>query len=325
MSLVLWLGDADADVDLVGGKAASLTRLARMGLPTPDGFVVRAGAFGEYLRSAGAEDQARELVEALPDPGAEARLETLAHEHALPEPLASELAAATVRIAGEDAGRRLVARSSARSEDCATSSFAGQHETILDVEPQDVEHAVRQCWASLWSGRAVAYCRAQELPVPGPDEMAVLVQPLVDAVASAVLFTVNPVSGDREEVVVDAARGLGEQIVSGAVTADNIVLDRVTLAPLRVGSGGNGDARANGHSEPAVTLDEAAGLAELCLRAERGFGTPLDVEAAHDGERWWLLQARPITTVAAAGPAASGDHEQDELLVGAAAGQGNGG
>lgn len=295
MSLVAWPAEAPDGVDVVGGKAASVARLARLGLPAPEGFVVAAGAFDAYLRAAGATELVRELSAALPDDEAAARLAALVHEHPLPEPLASELADAVERLVATVGRRPLAVRSSGVQEDSADSSFAGQHETVLGVEPDDVELALRRCWASLWSPRAVAYRASHGLPAAEPADMAVLVQPLVQAVASAVVFTVNPVTGDREEIVVDAARGLGEQIVSGAVTADMIVLDRVTLRPLRIGEGS--ETPADGDAPTAVSVADAAELAELCLRAERSFGTPLDVEAAHDGHGWSLLQARPITTV----------------------------
>lgn len=315
MSLVGWCSEIPAAVDRIGGKAASVARLARLGLPAPNGFVVCAGAFDAYLEAAGETLAVRELCAALPDEEAAARLAAIVHEHPLPEPLASDLGRAVARLAREPGGRRLAVRSSGIQEDSADSSFAGQHETFLDVEPYGVELALRRCWASLWSPRAVAYRTAHGLPPAEPGDMAVLVQPLVQAVASAVVFTVNPVSGDREEIVVDAARGLGEQIVSGAVTADNIVLDRVTLTPRRALDGDGG--------ETAITVAQAAELAEICLRAERSFRAPLDLEAAHDGERWWLLQARPITTVAPASPPDL-TAADEELLAGVASGDGGG-
>jgi phosphoenolpyruvate synthase/pyruvate phosphate dikinase len=287
VSLVHDLSEAPAEAGVVGGKAASLARLARMDLPTPPGFVIEAGAYQAYLDEAGVSDRVGELVPDLPVREAEAELERLAYAHPLPEPLGAELGDAVGRLANGGSGL-LAVRSSARQEDSRDRSFAGQHETILGVEPAGVESAVRRCWSSLWSERSASYRAAHDMPAASAGEMAVLVQPLVEADASAVVFTVNPVSGEREEVVVEAARGLGDGIVSGAVTADMIVLDRVTLGPCRFGTGDAEDA--------AVSVDDAAELAELCLRAERGFRTPLDVEAARDGDGWWLLQARPITT-----------------------------
>lgn len=296
MSLVGWIGESDAGVEVAGGKAASLARLARMGLPTPSGFVVAAGAFEAYLEAAGAMPRVRELVASLPDADAAAELECLATRHVLPQPLASDLGAAVERLTGGDLSTRLAVRSSAQAEDASDTSFAGQHETVLGVTACGFEAALRRCWASLWSERCVAYRAAQGMSPAAPAEMAVLVQPLVEAVASAVVFTVNPVSGDREEVVVEATRGLGEKIVSGG-GADVIVLDRATLAPRElVAEDGEVVAANNGHAPLAVSIAQAAELAELALRAERGFRSPLDVEAAHDGERWLLLQARPITT-----------------------------
>ncbi|CCH31455.1 PEP/pyruvate-binding domain-containing protein [Actinosynnema sp. NPDC047251] len=240
--LVLPLADPAAEPDLVGGKGASLARLVRAGLPVPDGFHVTTHAY----RLA---DEGREMP-----PEVEAAI--LA---ALPEgPLA--------------------VRSSATAEDLPDLSFAGQHDTFLDVRGPDVVDAVRRCWASLRTDRAVRY-RARN----GITEtaMAVVVQRLVPADAAGVLFTANPVTGARDETVVNAAPGLGEALVGGEVTPESHVVRQ-------------GVVRSTGD-----LLDEAQvlELARLGARIQRLHGGPVDVEwARHDG-RFAILQARPVTAL----------------------------
>jgi pyruvate,water dikinase len=208
---------------------------------------------------------------------------------------ALEQAAAELRAAADGASAPLVlaVRSSATDEDAAATSFAGQHRTELRVRPGDLAGAVRRCWASLWSAGTAAYRDRHHMDAAGAA-MAVVVQLLVDARASAVVFSVDPVSGLGDRLVIDATPGLGDALVSGRVTADTVVLDRATRAVIHTEFG---DASA---FDVAVTRGDCLELADLCLRAEEHLGRPVDVEAARSADRWWLVQARPITTIAPA-------------------------
>jgi phosphoenolpyruvate synthase/pyruvate phosphate dikinase len=193
-----------------------------------------------------------------------------AAETAMPDAVAECL-----RTVDLDAGDGLAVRSSAVAEDAADRSCAGLFVTRLGVPADELEQAVLDCWRS---------ARLPDGPPTG-EEMAVVIQPLLPCTAAAVVFTVDPLGGALH-VRVAATAGLGEPLVSGQVTGDVYVVDRVTLTVL--------DLQAEG--EPVLTESAAGELVELALRAERAFGCPLDIEAGlTDG--WSLVQARPITTV----------------------------
>jgi phosphoenolpyruvate synthase/pyruvate phosphate dikinase len=225
----------------------------------------------------------------------------MATAHPLPERLEVVLETAASNLARRVEGHSpLAVRSSALDEDGAHRSFAGRHATELGVHSAGVEAAVRRCWASLWCPAAVSYRAANGLPFEG-CAMPVLVQALVPADAAAVVFTVDPVADDEDRIVVNATRGLGTPLVSGAVTADTIVLDRQTKAPC---------AATRGDRPAALTPESTVELVDLALRAEELLGEPVDVEAAYDGRTWHLVQARPVTTVTPAGPS-----ERDDLVL----------
>lgn len=288
---IAWLGAVEGDVRLVGGKAASLDRLARLGFEIPPGFCLTTVAFERHLETL---DGAAAALAALPDEAARRALTSAfetapiaasvgdALEHAIDE-LVRRLAGAGIEAP------RFAVRSSGLGEDSSAASFAGLHETELGVEPAGVAAAVRRCWASLWSAPAIAYRQRRGLALDGGG-MAVVVQALVPADAAAVVFTRHPVTGRSDQIVVTSVRGLGDAMVSGTVTPDTFVLERPSLATADYTPGDGGPA--------ARSIDEAelAALAGLAVSVETGFGAPVDIEAAMAAGRWYLLQARPITT-----------------------------
>jgi pyruvate,water dikinase len=269
--------------DLLGGKGSSLERLIRLGANTPPGFCVTTRAFHHQLAS---DSDSRDALAALPDEPARQGLLRALIEGPLAEPLGTELDLALTTLAdGQGGGAvRLAVRSSAVGEDSQFASFAGIHETELDVAATEVPAAVRRCWASVWSERAVEYRSARGLPQD--TAMAVVVQVLVPAEASAVVFTRHPVTGRDDQVVVNAISGLGEALVSGLVTPDELVLDKPTLRPVSVST-----------ADGAAVLDDDQlhALGSLARDLEGIFGGPIDIEAALADGRWHVLQARPIT------------------------------
>jgi pyruvate,water dikinase len=267
---------ASAWAELLGGKGASLERLLRLGAPTPPGFCLTTRAFRHQL----AGTDAARAIAALPDEDAGASLVRLLTDAPLAPPLAAELAGSL----GALGPGPYAVRSSAVGEDSELASFAGIHETELGLDAAGVPAAIGRCWASLWSERAVAYRASRGLPMDGA--MAVVVQALVPAEASAVVFTRHPVTQRDDQVLVNAIRGLGEALVSGLETPDELVLEKPTLRALHV-------TPANG--EPVLSEAEAAVLGSLALQLEAEFGCAIDIEAALAGGRWHILQARPIT------------------------------
>jgi pyruvate,water dikinase len=210
-------------------------------------------------------------------------------------PIAAALATAIDALVGELAAAgfaaRFAVRSSAIAEDGAASSYAGLHETELDVPPAGIDAAVRRCWASLWSPPAIAYRRRRELSA-ADAAMAVVVQALVPADASAVVFTRHPVTGREDQIVLTSTRGLGDAMVAGTITPDTTVVDKASGRVIEFDPGDGSGAPA-GPALSTTMLDELIGL---CLEVEERFGAAVDVEAAHAGGAWYLLQARPITT-----------------------------
>lgn len=265
-ALIEWLGEAASGADALGGKGASLDRLIRLGHRVPPGFCVTTAAFRASPDADAAIDA--ELAGAL-------------------ERLEAAVAAAT----GDPP--RLAVRSSAIGEDGAVASFAGLHETELDVAAADVPAAVRRCWASLSSAPAVAYRAGRGLS-DDDAAMAVVVQALVPADASAVVFTRHPVTGRDDQLVITSARGLGDAMVAGTITPDTLVVDRATKAVVEFTPG-------EGPGEPVLRAAAISELVELSLAVERDFGRAVDIEAAISGGSWFLLQARPITTHASIG------------------------
>jgi pyruvate,water dikinase len=267
---ILWFTDeACREVALAGGKGASLAAMTQAGLPVPPGFTVAACVLE---RSVDAE-RLREL----------ARAEHFAEAQGLvgfAKPPREEIAAAYERLGG-----RVAVRSSATAEDSEEASFAGQQDTYLGVEGAAAvcEHVVR-CWASFFSERALFYRKHKG----SLDDlaMAVVVQRMVEAEKAGVMFTADPVQRRRDQMLIEAVFGLGEQLVSGEVTPDHYIVDREGRIKRE-------------HLASAGTLhaEELAQLAELGRRLEEHFGGPQDVEWAIADGKVYLLQSRPVTTL----------------------------
>jgi phosphoenolpyruvate synthase/pyruvate phosphate dikinase len=293
--LVAWLGDRRSggpdspglDVAAVGGKGASLDRLASLGFRTPPGFCLTTAAFRAQLAAtvdvamaAGpldVEHVAAGLAAGPLAPQVEGALD-------------AALARLSSSLGASGFEPRFAVRSSAVAEDGAATSYAGLHETELDVAPDDVPSAVQRCWASLWSAPAIAYRRRRDLSA-ADAAMAVVVQALIPADVSAVVFTRHPVTGRADHIVITATRGLGDAMVAGTVTPDTLVVEKPSAAVVEFDPG-DGSAI----DRPALDPTTLADLIGLSLAVERGFGRPVDIEAAHAGGAWYLLQARPITT-----------------------------
>jgi cytochrome P450 len=231
--LALTFADCPDDVRAVGGKAASLASMTAAGLPVPPGFVVTTAAFD--ATRAGVRDAVADALAGLDATDTAALDRTSAHVRGLiegaPLPPAVEAAIRDGYAAlGDDVP--VAVRSSATAEDSADTSFAGQQDTYLWVVGADAVVAhVRRCWASLYSARSLAY-RADHAVDEDDIAIAVVVQQMVDAAAAGVAMTLHPGTGDRTKIVIDASYGLGETIVSGAVTPDHFVVDKVLLELL---------------------------------------------------------------------------------------------
>ncbi|MCA2221678.1 PEP/pyruvate-binding domain-containing protein [Nonomuraea aurantiaca] len=272
------------DLALAGGKGANLGELVKNGFPVPGGFVVTTAAY--------------ELVA----DGHDTR--TYFENVEIPPELREAIAGAYAELGGGP----VAVRSSATAEDLPGAAFAGQQDTYLNIVGEEaVVDAVRRCWGSLWTERAVAYREKRGVDA-AEVRIAVVVQRMVQSEAAGVLFTANPVTGDRAQIVVDASTGLGEAVVSGLVTPDHYVLDvsgRVTsFTPGRRevvirGTAGGGVVHETGDSATGEALPRAAlaELARLASEVAARFGRPQDIEWAYAGGRVSLVQARPMTAL----------------------------
>ncbi|PZG18862.1 PEP/pyruvate-binding domain-containing protein [Nonomuraea aridisoli] len=296
MKAVLPLDDATADLATVGGKGASLARLTRAGLPVPGGFHVTTDAYRSFV--AGFRD---EILRAAAS-GDAARIPGLFAAHDLPADLAAEIMAAYAAL-GPDVP--VAVRSSATAEDLPGMSFAGQQDTYLNVRGDGLLDAVRRCWASLWNARAIAY-RDQNGVAHDDVALAVVVQELVDADAAGVMFTADPVTGDRDRIVINASWGLGESVVGGHVTPDTIVVSGGAVVEARTGDKTVMTVRVPGGTEErpvpaglrgAPVLDDAQAveLARVGARVQELYGTPMDVEWTRRDGAFAIVQARPVT------------------------------
>ncbi|RQG91482.1 phosphoenolpyruvate synthase [Natrarchaeobius halalkaliphilus] len=311
---VLWLDEISAgDLETVGGKGASLGELTGAGLPVPPGFVVTAGTYRSFIEGAGIDDELFESVDidandssALAD--AADRAQELIIETPFPDELREEILAAYHDV-GTDGEAFVAVRSSATAEDLPDASFAGQQETFLNVTEDQLLNRVRECWASLFTQRAIYYRQEQGFD-HATVNIAVVVQQMVDAEKSGVMFTSHPSTGDPT-MIIEAAWGLGEAVVSGAVSPDNYVVPRdegvtdVTVAEKKVmhlkdpetGKTVERDVPDDKRNARVVSDEEIDQLVELGERVENHYDEPQDVEwAMVDGEVF-MLQSRPITTI----------------------------
>jgi pyruvate,water dikinase len=291
--MISWLGQPEChERTLVGGKAAHLSRLAAA-FRVPPGFCLTCVAFDQTRAGSIATGQTMRPV-------------------GLPAALGEALTGAYTLLAercGVDAPRVAV-RSSALDEDGASSSFAGQHATFLNVVGAEaVAEAVLRCWESAGSARAQAYRSGQGF-VAGGTRMAVLVQQFVDADSAAVVFSANPVTGSRDELVVNASWGLGESIVGGTVTPDTyrvratdlaIISRQIAVKRRMTVSIPEGTREVDVprflQLQPTLSDEQVAELGRLGRDLEAAIGGPVDVECAYYAGRLYLLQCRPITAL----------------------------
>ena len=295
----------EADCPLVGQKGARLAELARAGLPVPPGFCLTTAAYHLLLSHNG-------LAHALASPDVAVVRQAIL-EAELPPVLVEEVAAAYSSLSdGAEPGIPVAVRSSAASEDLDSASFAGQYDTFLNVIGlEQLLDRIKACWAGLWNERALTYLQEHGL-THLVHQMGVVVQKQVCPQVAGVLFTLNPLTGREEEMMVEAAWGLGEAVVSGRVTPDTFVIDvyeekvvsrhisHQQIMFAHRADGGVHEVPLPPEQGTQATLNDAQllQLAELGYRVQAIYGYPQDIEwALVDGE-FVILQARPMTSFA---------------------------
>ena len=317
MAQILWFENYQpADAPVLGGKNTSLGAMLGAGLPVPPGFAVSADCYRKALADGGLAGQIDALIASVDprDPRSVAaageRARALIASLAISADLAAAIQAAYERLCarcGDDVP--VAVRSSATCEDQPDASFAGEHDTYLWVRGADAVTAhVLRCWGSLFTDRGIAYRLERGYGQHGAA-MSVGVQQMVRPRAAGVAFTLNPLNGDRSQIAIDASWGFGEAVVSGEVTPDNFLVDKVmgtitrrtisakTLEYRLADSGAvvAAEVEASRQSVPCLTDDEILAVARLARRAEKHYRCPQDVEWALDGPDVLLLQSRPET------------------------------
>ncbi len=321
--LIVWYDRYDpAQKPLVGGKNASLGELMMADLPVPPGFALSIEAYRHIWTNRDLVDAVNAELASIDHDDVAANVETSKRIRALieAEPMTDEvIEALTASYQAlcqfcEVDDLPVAVRSSATAEDLPDASFAGQQDTYLWIKGTEaVLDKVRQCWSSLFTDRAIAYRHAMGY-LHQSISMSVGVQKMVDPVTSGVAFTLNPTNGDRSQVCIDAAWGLGELVVSGEVTPDNFLVDKVIkeIVGRKISDkghemvlGDDGDVHKvavpdDRRNQPSLSDDELRNVAALARRAEKHYGCPQDVEWAldrhlPDGYNVVLLQSRPET------------------------------
>ena len=330
---VLWLDEIGSDdLGSVGGKGASLGEMTAAGLPVPPGFVVTAGTYRTFIEETGIDEELFEAVDVDSEDStalaeAEAKAKELILETKLPDEVRDGILAAYDDL--EDGEAFVAVRSSATAEDLPDASFAGQQETFLNITREDLVDRVKRCWASLFTQRAIYYRNEQGFDHEVVD-IAVVVQQMVDAEKSGVLFTSHPSTGEPK-IIIEAAWGLGEAVVSGSVSPDNYVVDRetgevleTTVADKKIemvkdpetGTTVEREVDDDRRKAQVIDKDEIEQLVDLGERAENHYDEPQDIEwAIVDGEVY-MLQSRPITTISEeATESAAADGNGGDVLV----------
>lgn len=318
-SYILPFSSTEATLARAGGKGANLAELVRAGFAVPPGFIITTDAYNAFVEANHLQPGILSLAQnTLPDESTaleniSARIRALFEQGTLSAEIAAEVTSAYHTLPNSHtptlSNPFVAIRSSATTEDLPGLAFAGQQDTYLNIVADDaVLDAVKRCWGSLWTARAMAY-RARNHISPDEVMLAVVIQKMIASESSGVLFTANPVTGRRDEMVIEASFGLGEAIVSGQVDPDHYVVNplewKITerrlgtkeLAVVPRASGGIEPVQREASQEQALADTQIIELAQIGQRVAEHFGSPQDIEWAWANRQIYLLQARPITAL----------------------------
>lgn len=325
--IVLWFEELTKDdVPIVGGKNANLGEMIRAGIPVPPGFAVTAYAFKRFIEETGIKDEIYKIIHEYVKPGASdpkdyeeasKRIRELIEKTPMPRDIEEEIRKA-YRELSKRVGRDnefVAVRSSATAEDLPDASFAGQQETYLNVWGEDeVVEKVKKCWSSLFTPRAIFYRESKGF-AHEKVLISVAVQKMVNSRSAGVMFTIHPVTGEEDKIVIEGAWGLGEAVVAGKVTPDEWVVDKRTLTIIerrisektfeivrdpKTGRNVEREVEPERRNTPCLSDEEVRRLAELAIAIEKHYGRAMDIEWAIDRDlpfpqRVFIVQARPET------------------------------
>jgi len=325
--LILWFEELKReDIPLVGGKNANLGEMTQAGIPVPPGFAITAAAYEKYLKETGIAEEIYKIIgETVTDINnpqqyevASKKVRELIEKTPIIEDVEKAIREAYRKLCEKTGVAQIfvAVRSSATAEDLPGASFAGQQETYLNVKGEDelIEKTLK-CWSSLFTPRAIFY-RTQKGFKHEDVLISVGVQKMVNSKAAGVMFTINPVTGDRNQIVIEGNWGLGESVVSGAVTPDDFIVDKKTMKIIErrianktveyirdpeTGKTIHAEVPEERRKQPCLTDEEIMKLAELAKRIEEHYGgQPQDIEWAIDRdmkfpENIFIVQSRPET------------------------------
>lgn len=271
-------------LSLTGGKGFNLINLYCNKFNVPDGFVITTKAYEDFIEINELKDVIIKEVKKIDVDDhkiledASRKLKKLITDENIMEHLEKEIKSSLKKLKG----KKFTIRSSATTEDLITASFAGQQDTYLNVKEKGVMDAVKKCWASLFNARAIFYRYKKNIP-PHLASMAVVVQEMVDADFAGVMFTVDPVR--KKHILVEAAHGLGEKVVSGSVTPSSYLIDRKNFKII--------ERNINYKIDEKIIVN----IAKIGIKIEKHYKRPQDIEFAVKGKEIFILQSRAITTL----------------------------
>ncbi len=301
------------DIFIAGGKGASLGEMMRAGLPVPPGFVVTAQAFEGFLNETGLLEDIEAQLEKVNynDTNSIDRASNVIRALILEAPFPHDLRQKVLKFFSILHTHFVAVRSSATAEDSKTASWAGELETYLNTTAKTLFENIQKCWASLFSPRAIYYRHEKRLH-RARISVAVVVQEMVESEVAGIAFTVHPVTKDKNQMIIEAGWGLGEAVVSGQITPDSYVVNKKDFSIIDLHTAkqekrlarhpkGGGDHWVSvpvaQQMRQKLSRARIKKLAELCMRVERHYRFPCDIEWALVHGKFYLLQSRPITTL----------------------------
>lgn len=276
------------DFQIAGGKGASLGKMTQAGIRVPDGFIILSTTFEKLLKEIGLDAQIEKILSSLDYKNVHAvesaskKIESLILSIEISKNIVEE-----IEKSFKNLGTKFVAiRSSATAEDGAEHAWAGQLESYLNTIEEDLFKNIKKCWASLFTPRAIFYRFEKQLHTQ-KISVAVVVQKMIQSEISGIAFSVHPVTQDKNQIIIEAVKGLGEAIVSGSITPDSYVIAKDTKSILNTSL----------VDKPLLNNDQIIELTDLVVQIENHFGLPCDIEWAFEKGRFYILQSRPITTL----------------------------
>ena len=300
------------DVNIAGGKGASLGEMTNANILVPPGFVITTTAFEKFLN----DNYITEEIDAQIDKVNHEDIETvnraseIIHSLILKAKIPEDVQKETAKHFKNLDSEFVAVRSSATAEDASTASWAGELESFLNTTKETLNENIKLCWASLFTPRAIFYRFERKLQKQKVS-VAVVVQKMVDSEISGVAFSVNPVTQDANQLVIEAGWGLGEAIVKGAITPDNYIVGKKDLSLVEInvneqtkgfyrkGKGGNEwkEIPVDKQETQKLTGPQILELAKLIINIEKHYSFPVDVEWAYENGKFYITQSRPITTL----------------------------